>query len=156
SGEIRRVGENNPISSDVRVLCATNRDPREMVEKDEFREDLFFRVNTFEIRLPPLRERHDDIPELACHLLARAARRPIEQVAELIGEDAIQALIDYDWPGNVRELANVMEYALIVPAGKPLMAEHFPNHVRSGGRARPAVAGTIGAAPTLVPQSEPL
>ena len=71
SGEIRRVGENDPFRVDVRVLCATNRDLREMIEADQFREDLFFRINTFEIHLPPLRERKADIPALARHMLAR-------------------------------------------------------------------------------------
>jgi DNA-binding NtrC family response regulator len=142
SGEIRRVGETAPFRTDVRVLCATNRDLRDMVAKDEFREDLFFRVNTFEIRLPPLRERRDDIPELARHLVARSARRSLDQVADLLGADAAAALQDYDWPGNVRELANAMEYALILSRGQRILAEHLPHQVRSG-RAR-AVAGTIG------------
>src|SRR5439155_25448162 len=75
SGEIRRVGENDPFRVDVRVLCATHRDLREMIETDAFREDLFFRINTFEIHLPPLRERKPDIPRLAQHLLKRYARR---------------------------------------------------------------------------------
>src|SRR5437588_776991 len=75
SGEIRRVGETEPFRTDVRVLCATNRDLRAMIKEDQFREDLYFRMNTFEIRLPPLRERRSDIPDLARHLLARAARR---------------------------------------------------------------------------------
>ncbi len=77
SGEIRRVGDTEPFRVDVRVLCATNRDLRQMIQEDAFREDLFFRINTFEIRLPPMRERRSDIPELARHLLARAARRPV-------------------------------------------------------------------------------
>src|SRR5947209_8204701 len=127
SGEIRRVGDNTPSKTDVRVLCATNRDPRAMIAKDEFREDLFFRVNTFEIRLPPLRERRADIPELALHLLARAARRPIDQVAELLTPDAVAALQDHEWPGNVRELANVMQHALILSNGDPIGPEHFPS-----------------------------
>ena len=79
SGEIRRVGENDPFRVDVRVLCATNRDLREMIEAEQFREDLFFRINTFEIHLPPLRERKADIPPLARHMLTRlrlAPRRP--------------------------------------------------------------------------------
>ncbi len=73
SGEIRRVGENDPFRVDVRVLCATNRDLREMIEAEQFREDLFFRLNTFEIHLPPLRERKADIPLLAQHMLTRFA-----------------------------------------------------------------------------------
>src|SRR6202023_2307033 len=92
SGEIRRVGETEPFRTDVRVLCATNRDLRDMIRKDEFREDLFFRINTFEIRLPPLRERRADIPDLARHLLARAARRPIDQVADLLTPAAVALL----------------------------------------------------------------
>jgi DNA-binding NtrC family response regulator len=133
SGEIRRVGETVPFRTDVRVLCATNRDLREMIAADEFREDLFFRVNTFEIRLPPLRERREDIPHLARTLLARAARRPLDQIAEMVTPEAVEVLTEYEWPGNVRELANVMEYAFIVSNGQKLTAEHFPAHLRRGG-----------------------
>ncbi|MBX7106725.1 MAG: sigma-54 dependent transcriptional regulator [Gemmataceae bacterium] len=149
SGEIRRVGETAPFKTDVRVLCATNRDLREMIAADEFREDLFFRVNTFEIRLPPLRERREDIPQLARTLLARAARRPFEQTADLVTPEAIEVLCDYDWPGNVRELANVMEYAFIVSNGQKMAAEHFPAHIHrhvSGPATIPmpqAVAATV-------------
>jgi DNA-binding NtrC family response regulator len=133
SGEIRRVGDNEPIRLDARVLCATNRDLREMVQQDEFREDLFFRVNTFEIRLPPLRERRADIPDLARHLLARAARRSEEQVANLLTPEAVDTLLDYEWPGNVREMRNVMEHAWILAAGGPINSEHLPHHLRQGG-----------------------
>lgn len=129
SGEIRRVGETEPFRTDVRVLCATNRDLRQMVERDEFREDLYFRINTFEIHLPPLRERRSDIPELARHLLARAARKPLEQVAELLRPETFDALLEHDWPGNVRELANVMEHAWIVSGGSAITPDHLPRHV---------------------------
>jgi DNA-binding NtrC family response regulator len=132
SGEIRRVGDNEPIRLDARVICATNRDLREMVQKDEFREDLFFRINTFEIRLPPLRERRSDIPDLARHLLARAARRAEDQVAKLLTPDAIDALLEYEWPGNVREMRNVMEHAWILAGGGPITPEHLPHHLRQG------------------------
>ena len=123
-----------------------------MVAKDEFREALFFRTNTFEIRLPPLRERRGDIPDLARSLLARAARRPLEQVGELLAADAAAALQDYDWPGNVRELANAMEYGLILSRGQRILADHLPQQVRAG---RPrAVAGTIGPAAAPLADSE--
>src|SRR5262249_45198438 len=135
SGEIRRVGDNEPIHTDVRVLCATNRDLWGMSQRDEFREDLFYRINTFEIRLPSLRERRGDIPELALHLLARAARRPVEYVQSLLTHSAVEVLCNYEWPGNVRELANAMEYAWIVAGGQALQAEHLPAHIRAG---RPA------------------
>jgi transcriptional regulator with PAS, ATPase and Fis domain len=129
SGEIRRVGETEPFRTDVRVLCATNRDLRQMVEREEFREDLYFRINTFEIHLPPLRERRADIPELARHLLARAARKPVEQVAELLRPETLDALLEHDWPGNVRELANAMEHAWIVSGGGMITPDHLPRHV---------------------------
>jgi len=144
SREIRRVGETEPFKADVRILCATNRDLREMIQADQFREDLFFRINTFEIRLPPLRERRPDIPDLARHLLARAARRPIEQASELLAPETIDALLEHDWPGNVRELANVMEHAFIIAGGQKITPECLPYHVRE--RARMAVPFTRTAA----------
>jgi DNA-binding NtrC family response regulator len=130
SGEIRRVAENEPFRVDVRVLCATNRDLREMIREDDFREDLYFRINTFEIRLPRLRERRPDIPDLARHLLARAARRPVDQVVHLLTPETIDVLLEYDWPGNVRELANVMEHAYILAGGQPLTPDHIPHRLR--------------------------
>jgi DNA-binding NtrC family response regulator len=130
SGEIRRVGESEPFRTDVRVLCATNRDLRTLIKEDQFREDLYFRINTFEIRLPALRERRSDIPSLARHLLSRAARRPMEQVEELLTPEAIDVLLEHDWPGNVRELANVMEHAYIIAGGHKLTPEHLPHHIR--------------------------
>ncbi|MCS6977199.1 MAG: sigma-54 dependent transcriptional regulator [Gemmatales bacterium] len=146
SGEIRRVGENEPFKTDVRVLCATNRDLRAMIERDEFREDLYFRINTFEIRLPPLRERREDIPELARHLLSRAARRPLEQIVELLTPEAIDALLEHDWPGNVRELANVMEHAFILSGGGAILPEHLPQSVRHPRRLTVATGGLGGSA----------
>src|SRR5262249_1529949 len=134
AGENRRVGETEPFRTDVRVLCATNPPPRDTINDDEFREDLYFRINTFEIRLPPLRERRSDIPDLARHLLARAARRTPEQVAELLTPEAIDVLLEHEWPGNVRELANVMEHAYIIAGGQAITPEHLPPHLRSRRR----------------------
>jgi DNA-binding NtrC family response regulator len=131
SGEVRRVGETEPFRTDVRILCATNRDLREMIKEEQFREDLYFRVNTFEIHLPSLRERRQDIPDLARHLLARAARRPIEQVADLLSPEAVELLLEHRWPGNVREMANVMEHAYILSGGQRITPEHLPHHLRS-------------------------
>jgi len=146
SGEIRRVGENEPFRTDVRILCATNRDLRTLIKDDHFREDLYFRINTFEIRLPALRERRSDIPSLARHLLSRAARRPIEQVEELLTPEAVDVLLEHDWPGNVRELANVMEHAYIIAGGQKLTPEHLPHHIRS--HAGPT---TLAFTPTPLP-----
>jgi transcriptional regulator with PAS, ATPase and Fis domain len=131
SGEIRRVGDTEPFRVDVRVLCATNRDLRQMILEETFREDLFFRINTFEMRLPPLRERRADIPELARYLLARAAKRPMEQVADLLSPEAVDLLLEHEWPGNVRELANAMEYSYIIAGGGLISAEHLPHTLRN-------------------------
>lgn len=125
SGEIRRVGENEPFRCDVRVVCATNRNLAEMVKAGEFREDLWFRVNTFEVPLPPLRERMDDIAILARHLARRfgAAAQPGD---DLLSPEANEAMRAHGWPGNVRELANVIEHALILCDRPPIGVEHLP------------------------------
>lgn len=129
--EIRRVGETEPFKSDVRIICATNRDLREMVKADTFREDLFFRVNTFEVKLPSLKERRTDIPDLARHLLSRAARRDMAYAKQVLTPEAIDALLEHEWPGNVRELANAMEHAFIIAGGGPILAEHLPYYVKA-------------------------
>ncbi|HMB07046.1 MAG TPA: sigma-54 dependent transcriptional regulator [Isosphaeraceae bacterium] len=146
SGEIRRVGENDPFRVDVRVLCATNRDLREMIAADQFREDLFFRVNTFEINLPPLRDRKADIPLLARHMLIRfSSRRGGSQPA--LTAEAIAALTAHDWPGNIRELANAIERATILSGGGLILPEHLPTQPPARrtssclAPAAPAIAG---------------
>jgi DNA-binding NtrC family response regulator len=168
SGEIYRIGDTEPLRSDVRIVCATNRDLRKMIAEEDFREDLLYRLNTFEIHLPPLRERTEDILNLAKHLLSRSAKRPIDQVEGLISSDAVEAMIEYPWPGNVRELANAMEYAYIVAGGGPIHSNHLPQIVRTkiAGRVGPATKtpvpptmtygngyGSQGPAPTILPMS---
>ena len=130
SGEVRRVGENEAFTVDVRIVCATNRSLQEMVGEGSFREDLFFRVNTFEIRLPPLRERKDDLPKLAAALLARHLRRR-EVSEELLSPDAITLLRQHDWSGNVRELSNALEHAAILSDGEVIRPEDLPLSVGS-------------------------
>ncbi len=131
AGEIRPVGANEPIIADVRVIAATNRDLRQMVQDGQFREDLLFRINMFHVHLPPLRERKADIPDLALHLLARAAKRPIDHVAELLTPEVMQVMCEYHWQGNDRELANAMEYAWIVSSGQQITIQHLPYDVRA-------------------------
>ncbi|MCC7085438.1 MAG: sigma-54-dependent Fis family transcriptional regulator [Pirellulales bacterium] len=125
SGEIRRVGENQSLTVDVRIVCATHRQLEEMVEQGEFRQDLMFRVNTFEIHIPPLRERVDDIPQLATHLLQRF-RAHLRTAEHPYTADTMQRLQHHDWPGNVRELANVVEHASILCDELPIAVEHLP------------------------------
>jgi DNA-binding NtrC family response regulator len=117
-----------------------------MIREDRFREDLYFRLNTFEVHLPPLRERRADIPDLARHLLARAAKRPPEQVADLLTPEAIDVLLEHEWPGNVRELANVMEHAYIISRGGKIEADHLPHNIRYRQPERGATASAPGGA----------
>jgi len=113
SGEIERVGSSRPRHVDVRVLSATNTDLRAACAAGQFREDLLFRLNTVEIRIPALRERREDIPALAGYFLARYAsryRRPIQG----LDPAALRALMQYSWPGNVRELEHTLERAVLM------------------------------------------
>ena len=144
--EISRLGDNDPIKVDVRVVCATNRDLKKMIAEGTFREDLLYRLNMFHVHLPTLKERKPDLPELAKFLLARAAKRTPEAVPELLTADAMQAMLAYDWPGNVRELANAMEYAWIVSGGAPIEAHHLPHDVRSQ---RPTSGPTLAFPPPV-------
>jgi DNA-binding NtrC family response regulator len=140
SGEVRRVGENDAFHVDVRIVCATNRDLQEMVGEGAFREDLFFRVNTFEIQLPPLRERKEDIPELARSLIARHLKRPTVP-KEMLSPQVIEILQNHEWSGNVRELANALEHAVILSDGTTIAPADLPSGVTSRStRLRPHAA----------------
>lgn len=139
SGEIRRVGDNESLKVDVRVVCATHRNLEQMVEDDEFREDLMYRINAFEIKLPSLRERVADIPALAEHL-CRRFRGPAVAGQSAFSDSAIEALQSHSWPGNVRELANVIEHATIVCDHPPIRPDHLPQRFGS----RSVKIGPIG------------
>jgi DNA-binding NtrC family response regulator len=154
SGEIRRVGENEPFRVDVRVLCATNRDLRDMVANELFREDLFFRLNTFEIFLPPLRERRTDIAALARHLLIRqASRRGLMESA--ITPESIDVLIAHEWPGNIRELANMIERATILAGNGPILPEHLPTQLPARSRSHLSALSPVGGPHFQVPEGSP-
>jgi len=142
SGEIRRVGENESLIVDVRVICATHRCLEEMVANQEFREDLVFRINTFEITLPSLRERIDDLPQLAGHLLTRAKRGG--RGATQISPEALRILSAHHWPGNVRELANVIEHASILCDGNVIGPEHLPDNFEARQRLRASQVSDLG------------
>jgi transcriptional regulator with GAF, ATPase, and Fis domain len=121
-GTFERVGSTRTIRADVRVIAATNRDLERAIAEGRFREDLFYRLNVFPIRLPPLRERREDIPLLVWSIISRRQNelgRHIEDVPRRV----MRALESYDWPGNVRELENVIERALILSTGPTLRVE---------------------------------
>ena len=120
-----RVGGEETIEVDVRVLAATNRDLRRDVEEGRFRDDLYYRLNVFSINLPPLRERKEDIPILSRHFLARFSAKEAKAIPR-ISADAMQALMEYQWPGNVRQLENALSYAVILCQGEEIAARHLP------------------------------
>jgi DNA-binding NtrC family response regulator len=143
--DFERVGGTRPISVDVRILAATNRDLEAAVKHGKFREDLYHRLNVIAITLPPLRERRGDIPELARYFVDRFSRetkKPFTGVAP----EALQRLVAYAWPGNVRELANVIERAVVLSEGPHVAAHDLPPRVAAVASARPADAGTYQAA----------
>jgi len=126
--EFERVGGNQPIAVDVRIIAATNRHLESAVGSGDFREDLYHRLNVIAITLPPLRERKEDIPLLANHFLRRFAQETKKNFAE-ISEDIYEKLLAYPWPGNVRELANVIERAVVLGDGPKLTLHHLPARV---------------------------
>ncbi len=133
TGEFHPVGSSRVRRADVRVLSATNVDVQAEVAQGRFREDLLYRLNTVELRLPPLRERREDIPLLAAHFLERQAARYGRRVT--LAPDAMTALLEHAWPGNVRELEHVVERALLLCAGDVV---HAADLLLAGGNARPA------------------
>jgi|DewCreStandDraft_5_1066085.scaffolds.fasta_scaffold00058_152 DNA-binding NtrC family response regulator len=128
-GEIKRVGETRTRRVDVRVIAATNRHLEEEVKAGRFREDLYYRLSVVTLRVPPLRERREDIPLLAAYFLRRALQRTERTLA--FSPAALETLMAYSWPGNVRELENSIEYAVIHARGGLITPEDLPERVRS-------------------------
>ena len=155
SGEVRRVGDNQPITVDVRVVCATHRALEEMVAAGEFREDLLFRINTFEVVIPPLRDRRDDIPGLVRHFV-RLTRPQTPPQAEVVEPAVLDVLAAHHWPGNVRELANVVEHALVLCDGLPLTVAHLPARLGALRPATPTVPTRVAAEPPATAPPRPL
>jgi two-component system, NtrC family, response regulator AtoC len=142
--EVRPLGDVRPRKVDVRVVAATARDLRKAVAEQRFREDLLYRLDVVRVRLPPLRERAEDVPELAAHFLARFARLRPELEGMSLSDEAREALAAHAWPGNVRELEHVLERAVVLAEGPLIRAEDLPEAVREPSRQR---AAPEGAAP---------
>ncbi|MEQ8397249.1 sigma-54 dependent transcriptional regulator [Thalassobaculum sp.] len=129
----RRIGGETEVEVDVRVVAATNRDLQLEMGAGRFREDLFYRLNVVPIRVPPLRERREDVPILARHFVRQTAENG-GMVVRTLGEDSVAALQAYDWPGNVRQLRNVIDWVLIMAAGdprEPIRADQLPPEIGS-------------------------
>ncbi|MBC7792708.1 MAG: sigma-54-dependent Fis family transcriptional regulator [Clostridia bacterium] len=131
-GEVRPVGATKSRIVDVRVLCATNVDLEKAMRDGRFREDLYYRVSTFRVNLPPLRDRRDDVPLIAQYLLDRQSARRSNRKVHGFTDAAIVAMVNYDWPGNVRELNNAVEHAATLSTSEVIDAEHLPSFVTSG------------------------
>jgi transcriptional regulator with GAF, ATPase, and Fis domain len=121
-GRFERLGSPTTISVDIRIIAATNRDLEQAIGEGTFREDLYHRLNVFPIRVPPLRERRDDIPPLTWAFVESIGRR-MGKVIKRIPRKTMQQLLQYDWPGNVRELSNAIERAIILSTGDTLQVE---------------------------------
>jgi DNA-binding NtrC family response regulator len=143
-----RVGGNETIETDVRVIAATNRDLKDMVAKGTFREDLYYRLNGFTIKLPPLRERGEDILFLLEHLLSKFARELNKPDVHGISPEAMEVLTRYAWPGNVRELEAVVRQALLNTTGNVILPEFLPDPVRVGGLSAAAAVQSANAPPS--------
>ena len=142
-GEYERVGGTRTIKADCRVLSATNRNLDQMVESGRFREDLYYRLNVIRLRVPPLRERAEDVPLLVQHFRLRFAQKNRKDI-QGITHDALDALLGYHWPGNVRELENVLERAVVLARGNQIGPEELPEQVRRGRGARQVLTFQVG------------
>lgn len=137
--QFRRVGDTRLRTSDFRLICATNRDLQALVAERKFREDLYFRINVFPIRVPCLRDMRSDIPALCRHLLSQLGSPDGE-----LDPESLNRLCNYDWPGNIREVRNVLERALLLSRGGPIKPEHLPG-LRRGEEAVSRKATTLRA-----------
>lgn len=123
--EFERVGGTKTVHVDVRIIAATNKNLSQEVSEGRFREDLYYRIRVFPIRVPPLRERKDDIFPLIKHFMAKFSRETGKQIMN-ISPKALEYLLSYDYPGNVRELENMIEHAFVTSPGPTLLIEHLP------------------------------
>lgn len=124
-----RVGSNQTIRSDVRIIAATHRDLESMIEESKFRQDLYFRLNVFPIMVPPLRDRRDDIPTLVNHFNTRLTHQGKPSIE--FSQSALNELLQYPWPGNIRELENLVERLAIMQSGNVVRAMDLPTKYRS-------------------------
>jgi two-component system NtrC family response regulator len=143
--EFTRVGGEEKLKSDARIISATNRDTQELIEEGTFREDLFYRLNIIPIHVPPLRSRREDIPLLVEHFLEFFCVRH-KRLQKNLTDEAMQALVAADWPGNVRQLRNVVERMVITVSEDTIQKSQLPAEVRIDPRAATRIAGSLAEA----------
>jgi two-component system nitrogen regulation response regulator GlnG len=143
-----RIGGGETVHTHVRVLAATNQDLETLVARGRFRKDLYYRLNVISIKIPPLRERRADVPELAHYFLSRYNRELGRSFGGLAPE-SLGLLQRYDWPGNVRELQSAIKQAMLHATGHLLLAEYLPEPVRAAAAAQPSPAAPTGGAPVI-------
>ncbi|MBI5835700.1 MAG: sigma-54-dependent Fis family transcriptional regulator [Candidatus Eisenbacteria bacterium] len=141
--EVKRVGGNETIRVDVRVIAATNRDLARETREGRFREDLFYRLSVVTLTMPPLRDRREDIPQLCQHFLEKCRRSGSGQAVEGISRVTMERLVDHAWPGNVRELEDVIERAVARTGNRYLSLDDLPRHIASLGEAPPSEATPV-------------
>ena len=142
NGEYYRVGSRRLAKTDVRLVCASNRAIEELVDRGQFRQDLYYRINTVRIDLPPLRQRTEDIAALTAHFLHRLAEHH-PRMPKAVSAQAMALLLDYPWPGNVRELEHVIERASLVCDGDEISVASLPRELRGNGTAGSAAAAHV-------------
>jgi len=125
---IERVGDHKPIQTDVRIITATNKDLKQLVDQGVFREDFYYRINVLPIWIPPLRERTSDIPMLAESFFQRICLKSKKRIQGITNK-ALNLMIQYPWPGNVRELKSTLEYAFVACQGSMIASEHLPSNI---------------------------
>jgi Nif-specific regulatory protein len=140
--EIERVGSTKPIKVDVRILCATNRNLEELIQKDQFREDLYYRINVFPVYIPALRERINDIPVLTDFFIDKFNKRHGKNIKRITAS-AIDTLMVYHWPGNIRELENCIERACILSTDQVIRAHNLPASLQTAASTETMQSGTL-------------
>jgi transcriptional regulator with PAS, ATPase and Fis domain len=140
--EVLPVGSTQPLTVDVRIIAASNRDLRQMVEEGKFREDLYYRLNVVNIQLPPLRERREDIPSLVEYLVRRH-NRDMKRAYRGVDNATLKLFMSQPWKGNVRELDNAIEHAMIVGSGEWITVHDLPRSLRDSDDALPRVGDEL-------------
>jgi transcriptional regulator with PAS, ATPase and Fis domain len=153
--EIERVGDSKKIKIDIRVIAATHQDLYELTRQGKFREDLFYRLKVFPIRVPPLRERREDIPLLVSHFIKKGNQRENKSI-EGVDEQAMKGLMEHSWPGNIRELENAVEHAFVICNANRIQLHDLPVEIREKRALPPLGRGPDQSGPQVALTREAL